>query len=642
MEREINQIRTSNNHRKTLGPVKDLERHLPSDWWKRIFNAMYLKTDADVVEDPRITKREVILFSEILGIKEGNAILDLACGQGRHLLELARRGNYNLYGLDQSRFLIQRARDTSKEKGLSISFKEGDARKLPYPTDTFDYVTILGNSFGYFETQDEDAKILKEVFRVLKPGGKLLLDIADGDYLRNNFSPRSWEWIDDKQFVCRERSLAEDNERLISREIVTHSEKGVIVDQFYAERLYTKEQLSTLIEKVAFREVSFHGNIEPDSQRDQDLGMMEQRFILTAKAIKEQTPQKSEKKVRNVVVVMGDPSLSDTVKPDAVFDSDDFDTIEKLVQALNILPGYEFDYLHNHRTLITDLQKIKGKAEFVLNLCDEGFENDATKELHVPSLLEMLNIPYSGSNPQTLAYCYDKSLIRGIATEMEVPVADATIITGNEKLNELNISFPVIAKPNFGDSSFGITKKNVAHSVEELADAIHRIRQQFGYGKPILVEEFLTGAELTVGIIGNTEKYAVLPIIEEDYSELPAHLPKICGYEAKWLPDSPYMSSLKSIRASLPTHTEQALTHHSLKLFKRLDCRDYCRFDWRLNSKGEPRLLEVNPNPGWCWDGHLAKMCSFADMNYTRMLEAILDAAAVRLDRKYAEADARL
>jgi D-alanine-D-alanine ligase len=641
MGKENNQVPKSNNNSKTFGPVENLESYLPSDWWKRIFNSTYLKTDADVVEDPRITEQEVTRFREILGIKEGDTILDLACGQGRHLIELAKHGNYNLFGLDRSRFLIQRARNTSKEKGFSINFKEGDARKLPYSTDSFDYLTILGNSFGYFETLDEDIKILKEIFRVLKPGGKVLLDIADGDYLRKNFTPRSWEWIDDKNFVCRERSLAEDNERLISREIVTHSEKGVIVDQFYAERLFTKEQLSALLEKVDFQEVNFHGNIEPDTQRDQDLGMMEQRFILTAKAVKEEAPQKNDKKVRNVVVVMGDPSLKDAVKPDSVFDSDDFDTIEKLVQALNTLPGYEFDYLNNHRTLISDLQKVKEKTDFVLNLCDEGFENDATKELHVPSLLEMLKIPYSGSNPQTLAYCYDKSLIRGIAIEMGVPVADATVITENEKGIELNIPFPVIAKPNFGDSSFGITKQNVAYSVEELIDAIQRIRQQFGYGKPILVEEFLTGAELSVGIIGNKEKHTVLPIIEEDYSDLPDDLPKICGYEAKWQPDSPYMSSLKSIRASLPEHTEQALIHHSLSLFKRLDCRDYCRFDWRLNSKGEPKLLEVNPNPGWCWDGHLAKMCSFADIDYAQMLEDILDAAVTRLDPEYGHADAR-
>ncbi|MDZ7694741.1 MAG: class I SAM-dependent methyltransferase [Balneolaceae bacterium] len=90
---------------------------------------------------------------------------------------------------------------------MSITFKEGDVRKLPYQSNSFDYVTILGNSFGYFETLDDDIKILKEIFRVLKRGGKVLLDIADGDYLRKNFSPRSWEWIDGKP-LCVQGAIA--------------------------------------------------------------------------------------------------------------------------------------------------------------------------------------------------------------------------------------------------------------------------------------------------------------------------------------------------------------------------------------------------------------------------------------------------
>jgi D-alanine-D-alanine ligase len=615
---------------KTVGPIVDLEQHLHPDWWKRIFNSMYLKTDADVVEDSQITKTEVDLFKEILDIKQGDTLLDLACGQGRHLIELHSRGDYKLYGLDRSRFLIQRAKSISKKKGISISFKEGDVRKLPYPTDTFDFVTNLGNSFGYFETLDDDTKILKEIFRILKPGGKLLMDIADGSFLRKNYTPRSWEWIDKKHFVCRERHMAADNQRLISREVITHTEKGVIVDQFYAERLFTKENLIGLLETVNFKEVTFHGSIGSDSLRNQDLGMMEKRFILTAKSVKEWTPIKNIKALKSVVVIMGDPSLKDVIKPDAIFDADDFDTIDKLKTALSKLSNYKFSYLNNHKTLVSDLQKIKDKTDLVLNLCDEGFDNDAVKELHVPSLLEIFKMPYSGSNPQTLAYCYDKSLIRGIATEIGVPVANAFTITAEENLFELNIPFPVIAKPNFGDSSFGITQKNVAHTVEELTDAIHRIRKQFGYTKPILVEEFLTGAELSIGIIGNGDNYTVLPVIEEDFSDLPDGLPKICGYEAKWLLDSPYMKAIKSIPASIPQETEEKLISYSLKLFERLDCKDYCRFDWRLNANGEPKVLEVNPNPGWCWDGHLAKMCSIGGIDYSQMLEAIINATELR------------
>jgi len=189
----------------------------------------------------------------------------------------------------------------------------------------------------------------------------------------------------------------------------------------------------------------------------------------------------------------------------------------------------------------------------------------------------------------------------------------------------------VIVKPNFGDSSFGITQKSVANNIKELVNAISEIREKFGYDKPVLVEEFLTGKDLSVGIIGNHPgDYTVLPIIEEDYSVLPDGLPEICGYEAKWLPDSPYWN-IKSITAELPEETKRFIIEWCLKLFERLECRDYCRFDWRLDAKEEPRILEVNPNPGWCWDGHLAKMAKIAMMSYTKMLEAILRASGLRI-----------
>ncbi len=111
---------------------------------------------------------------------------------------------------------------------------------------------------------------------------------------------------------------------------------------------------------------------------------------------------------------------------------------------------------------------------------------------------------------------------------------------------------------------------------------------------------------------------------------MPQGLPKICGYEAKWLPDSPYWN-IKSIPAKLPQDVTEIIENCSLKLFERLECQDYVRFDWRLDAQGDPKLLEVNPNPGWCWDGHLAKMCNFAKISYKEMLGKILEAAAKRI-----------
>ncbi len=621
------------NSSKCLGPVVDLEEYVKKDWWKRIFNAYYLKTDGDVVEDQKITEFEVNYFLKIMNFQPEHQILDLCCGQGRHSIQLANNNFKNIYGLDRSRFLIQKAKANAKKSGVSCKFREGDARKLQYTPDTFDFVMILGNSFGYFESINDDLLVLKEAFRVLKPWGKILIDITDGEYIKQNFQPRSWEWIDKNFFVCRERSLSLDKQKLISREVITHVNEGVLVDQFYAERLYSKRGISELLENVGFSDVKFHGSITPESQRDQDLGMMEKRIIVSAIVKKEWTEiKKKEKRAkRNSVVIFGDPTKPDVLKPLNKFDDDDFFTIFQLKTALKELNEYNFSFLDNHSTLIQDLQNLKGKVDFVLNLCDEGYYNEARKELHIPALLEILRLPYTGSGPQCLAFCYDKSLIRGIAKELEIPVPEAIFIKPEEKIIDLPLYFPAIVKPNFGDSSFGITQRSVVNDGEELLSAISEIRETFGYDKPVLVEQFLTGKDLTVGIIGNqVDNFIILPIIEEDYSNLPSDLPKICGYEAKWLPDSPYWN-IKSIPANLPHDVIEIIENCSLKLFERLECQDYARFDWRLDAKGNPKLLEVNPNPGWCWDGHLAKMCNFANIPYKEMLKKILEVAMKRI-----------
>ncbi|MBU1599372.1 methyltransferase domain-containing protein [bacterium] len=618
-----------------LGPVQDLEQYVRPDWWRGIFNSTYLKTDADVVDDSNITRQEIDLFTKVAKLSQEHKILDLCCGQGRHSLELARRGFRFIEGFDRSHYLIQKAKESAKKEGLSLKFKEGDARKLSYPNDTFDTVMILGNSFGYFETVQDDLRVLQEVFRVLKPWGNLLIEISDGAYLRDNFQPRSWEWIDKKLFVCRERSLSLDKQRLTTREVVTNVEKGVIADQFYAERLYTKESIQELLKTGRFSDIILHGTISSESVRNQDLGMMERRIIVTTSIRKEWTVIKKKVIKGNIAVIMGDPQKPDPLKPLCVFDDDDFYTIDQLKGALRELEqqgSYQFTYLNNHNALIQDLVRLKEKqkVDLVLNLCDEGYFNDPRRELHVPAILEALEIPYTGSAPQCLAYCYDKSLVRGIAREMGIPAPEAFFVKPEDTIFELEFSFPVIVKPNFGDSSFGITQRSVTYSIEELMNGISEIREKFGYDKPILVEEFLTGKDLSVGIIGNPpESYTILPIIEEDYSLLPEGLPRICGYEAKWLPDSPYWG-LGSIPAELPEEAEKFIVECCLKLFERLECRDYVRFDWRLDGEGNPKLLEVNPNPGWCWDGHLAKMAKISGLTYTKMLEFILQAAEKR------------
>lgn len=632
----VNRQRPNNFSSRCLGPIENLEDKVSPNWWAQIFDSLYLKTDGDLVDDPLITKIEVDILLDILKPSIDDKILDLCCGHGRHSLELARRGFKYVEGLDRSHYLIQKAKNQAKKEGLNVKFREGNALKLPYSPDSFNLVLILGNSFGYFESLKDDLKVLKEVFKVLKPWGRIFIDVADGEYLKTHFQPRSWEWIDKKHFVCRERSLSSDGERLICREIITHVEKGVIADRFYAERLYTREALKELLQTAGFSDITFHKEFVSHSHRNQDLGMMERRIFVSAVAKKEWSfvKKKVKRELKHVVVLLGDKRKPDPLKPMGIFDDDDIYTIDKLKEALNELEDYKFSYLDNHDTLIFDLIKMKPKIKFVFNLCDEGYFNDPLKEAHIPVLLEILGIPYTGSGPRCLIYCYDKSLIRGVAREMGIPVPSGVLIKSEDISFDLPLNFPVIVKPVFGDSSFGITARSVVNTLEELLDVIHETRENFGYDKPILIEEFLTGKDLTVGIIGNPpDDFIVLPIIEEDYSQLPPDLPRICGYEAKWLPNSPY-GKIRSIKAELSEEVKGFIIDCCLKLFSRLECRDYCRFDWRLDNEGNPKLLEVNPNPGWCWDGHLAKMAEIGGISYREMLGLILEAAEKRLAKR--------
>jgi D-alanine-D-alanine ligase len=615
---------------RTLGPVSDLERHLPSDWWRTLFNSLYLETDGDVIENDRNTADEVDLLIRSVGLERNDRILDLCCGQGRHSLELARRGFPNVTGLDRSRYLIRLARKRAKQANLQVSFHEGDARRFRLGDAEFHCVCILGNSFGYFERPEDDLAVLEAVSRALASGGSLVMDLMDGDWMRRRFEPRSWEWVDQNHLVCRERDLAEDGDRLISREVVVHAERGVIADQFYAERLYSKERLDALLKRAGFTNVRFHSLLAPDSHRNQDLGMVAHRLFVTCEAprrphrLPRRAPLFSE-----VAVILGDPHLPDPVRRNGRFSEEDFETVQRLKTALHELPAYRFRYLDNHASLFADLRA--NRPHFVLNFCDEGFKNDAFMEMHVPAMLEMLDIPYSGAGPACLGLCYNKSLVRGVAQTIDVPVPAETYFNSDDLAATIPSVFPALIKPNYCDSSVGITKDAVVHTWEEAITCLSRLREQMP-GCPILIQEFLTGPEYSIGIIGNPgQGYRVLPPLEVDYSRLDPALPQLLSYESKWIPDSPYWTQIGYREARLDEEARRKMIDYSNILFERLGCRDYARFDFRADAEGEIRLLEVNPNPGWCWDGKLNLMAEMAGLRYSDLLKLIIEAAQERV-----------
>ena len=246
------------------------------DWWKTMFDGVYLMTDARSVCDEEITRREVDLICELLPIRPAHKILDLCGGHGRHSLELCARGITRCTLLDYSQYLIDYARSCAAESNYRIDFVRGDARSTGLPPETFDHVLIMGNSLGYIQEPTADREILVEAKRVLRPGGWLLIDVTDGAAIKDSFNPTAWHEIGSDIVVCRYRNL-EDN-TLYSREMVVSKEKGLIRDCTYALRLYEPQNVGALLEETGFKRVNVHTNFSPHHGAG-DYGFMNHRML---------------------------------------------------------------------------------------------------------------------------------------------------------------------------------------------------------------------------------------------------------------------------------------------------------------------------------------------------------------------------
>jgi len=603
-----------------MTPAIDYDMDLRNEWGKFKLQACAPVFSLDLLSDSNQDSRISSQVIELLNLSPRDTILDVGCLRGEFLLELARRGFPHISGLDISPYLLQWARFAAKESDISVVFKEGDPRTMPYSQSTFDVVVLRGNVLGTYESAQGDLKVLKEAFRVLKPNGKIFVEVFGKEILQKNLPPQNWEWKNQKYIISRQQLFSSESQRIVTREVITDAQKSVVSDRFFAVKIYTPDSVTDLLTRAGFEIPHFH-NSHPRVLR---LTAISQKTVSAA-------PPRPPKQERVVGIVFGTPHKSDRVKPSPIYDEDSLYTNDIMLTSMRELPGYQFIILQNHDTLFTDITRLKGRIDYVFNLCDEGFNNDVRYEMHIPAILDMLKVPYTGGTPHCLSICADKSIMRGIAIEMGIPVAQGMFVHPGETSYDIPFPFPVIIKPATGNSSFAITQRSVAHNYEEFFDAISEVQARVGHNEALLVEEFLPGADLSVGIIGNPpSSYLVLPITQEDYTALSADLPSICGYEAKWLPDSPY-NVVKSVPAQLPSTTREFVSEYSAKLFTRLECRDYARFDWRLDGQGVPRLLEINPNCGTTWDGHLYHMARHHGMSYADMLAAILHAAEDRL-----------
>ncbi|MDP3181466.1 MAG: methyltransferase domain-containing protein [Desulfobaccales bacterium] len=249
------------------------------DWWRELFDEVYLKTDFRSVLDGDVTRGEVDGLIQALELQPQEAILDLCGGHGRHALELARRGYGRVLVVDFSLPLLDIGRAQAKKEGLAVTFLRGDARAVPLARESFTAVALLANSIGYGATCQDDLEILREVWRLLKAGGRLFLEVADPEFVRTHLARQSWHEAPEGLVVCRRRWLTE--EHLICRELVLCRSRGLVRDRAYQMRLYQPEELRTYLKEVGFSAIRVAPQNEPDSQ-PQERGSLSRRLAVTA------------------------------------------------------------------------------------------------------------------------------------------------------------------------------------------------------------------------------------------------------------------------------------------------------------------------------------------------------------------------
>ncbi|CAD7837907.1 MAG: hypothetical protein [Olavius algarvensis Delta 4 endosymbiont] len=254
--------------------------HVDPDWWKSLFDEVYLLTDARSINDEAVTREEIRIFASLIPLEPGDRILDLCGGHGRHSLELSRRGLCECTVLDYSQPLLDIGARDAAETGCAVRFVQGDARRTRLPPATFDHVLILGNSLGYLPEPDADLSILKEGKRLLKPGGWLLLDVSDGEAMRTKITPLAWHEIGDDIVVCRLREV--NAGRIHAREMVLSKQNGLIRDKTYGIQLYGQQTLATLVIKAGFEKVTVYNDASA-LPPDVDMGCMNHRLVAVAR-----------------------------------------------------------------------------------------------------------------------------------------------------------------------------------------------------------------------------------------------------------------------------------------------------------------------------------------------------------------------
>lgn len=269
------------------------------------------------------------------------------------------------------------------------------------------------------------------------------------------------------------------------------------------------------------------------------------------------------------------------------------------------------------------------RADLIFNLV-ESFADDNSKEPHVAAYYELLGLSYTGSGPRGLTLAMDKAVAKKIlAYHNVVSPKFAVFWRGRLDWDADHVEFPVIVKPLREDGSIGIGFDALAGNIKELMERIDGLTSEFS--GPILIEQYVEGREIYVGVLGNSPPEA-LPPVELDLSHLPKRTPRIAGTEVKWNEGTRAYRGSKLRIPKLPKAVLETMERYALTAFQALGLRDYARIDFRL-AQDTGYLIEANPNPYLHSNAEFIRGARASGRTHPQTITAIVDLAVARYPR---------
>ena len=317
----------------------------------------------------------------------------------------------------------------------------------------------------------------------------------------------------------------------------------------------------------------------------------------------------------------------DQTKPEDYFSEyDSEETIDAIVSALKT-KGHSVEAIDVEYPRLFSYFK-KNRVDMVFNIA-EG-RKGKFRESEVPAILDYLNIPYTGSDTFSLALALNKALTKKILKAEGIPTPLFQVFTKENTQLSNDLKFPLIVKPNCEGSAKGINKSNVVHNPQDLKKKVKELLHS--YKQEVLVEEFIEGKELTVGILENG-KTTILPILEIDFSSCKTSGEYFYSWKMKEYQGNAEMGLVPTFHcpARLDKEIESKVKEVALRTHRAVGCLDISRTDIRLDANNIPYVLEINPLPGLDpKESNFPIMAYAAGMQYEDLIEAILISASER------------